>query len=110
MALFIIEFISTFLLIVSLLLLSAVLLKHFKGMQAPAYWVYYLGAFALLAIGNAYTKLFQGSFSSVDIALRFVANLSIFLGSYEIFKRYESRVSAKITSVRKTKKRRSRKR
>ncbi len=92
----VIEFISTFLLILSLLLLAAVLLKHFKGMQVPAHWVYYLGAFCLLAISSAYSKILQADSASLDTALRFVANLSIFLGSYEIFRRYESRVSEKL--------------
>lgn len=102
----IIEFVSTFFLILSLLLLTAVLLKHFRGMALPAHWVYYLGAFCLMAISNASTKLLGVDFSSVDVWLRFVANLSIFLGSYEIFKHYESKISSKLAGKKPTKKKR----
>ncbi len=96
MNLLIVEFISTFFLILSLLLLVAVLLKHFRGMRLPAHWVYYLGAFSLLAMSNALTKLSNMDFTSFDIWLRFVANLSILLGSYEIFRHYESSISSKL--------------
>lgn len=101
----IVEFISTFFLILSLLLLTAVLLKHFRGMKLPAHWVYYLGAFCLLAISSASTRLLNADFASVDVWLRFVANLSILLGSYEIFKRYESRLSSKLSKKHVKKKR-----
>lgn len=104
MVLVVVEFISTMLLILSLLLLSATLVKHFKGMQLPAHWVYYMGAFSLLAISSAYTHAL-GDFALLDTGLRFVANISIFLGSYELFRRYESRVADKLAATR-TKKRR----
>ena len=107
MMMLIIEFVSTFFLILSLLLLTAVLLKHFRGMALPAHWVYYLGAFCLMAISSALTKLLNADFSSVDVWLRFVANLSILLGSYEIFKHYESRISSRLKSP--TRKKRKRK-
>ncbi len=91
-----IEFFSIFFLIVGLLLLLAVLLKHFRGMKAPAHWVYFLGAFSLLAISSAYTNLFGGDVRMMDSIIRLVANLSIFMGSYEVFKRYESSVAKKL--------------
>ena len=106
----IIEFISMFFLIVSLLLLSAVLLKHFRGMALPAHWVYYLGAFSLMAISTALTKLGNSDIAALDVALRFVANLSILLGSYEIFRHYESRISSKLTKRQPAKKKRKTKR
>ena len=103
----IIEFVSMFFLILSLLLLSAVLLKHFRGMALPAHWVYYLGAFSLMAISTALTKLGNSDIAALDVALRFVANLSILLGSYEIFRHYESRISSKLAGKKRpTKKRR----
>ncbi|MBI2076069.1 MAG: hypothetical protein HYT72_02360 [Candidatus Aenigmarchaeota archaeon] len=108
MTLIIVEFVSMFFLILSLLLLSAVLLKHFRGMALPAHWVYYLGAFALIAISTAFTRLLNADFSSVDVWLRFAANLSILLGSYEIFRHYESRISSKLKKAKPLKKRRKR--
>lgn len=110
MVLLVVEFVSIFLLILSLLLLLAMLLKHFKGMDAPAHWVYYLGAFALLAISSAYTRLFAGDFASLDTVLRLVANISIFLGSYEIFRRYETSVSKTLNIQEPEKKAKKRKR
>lgn len=103
MNLLIVEFISTFFLILSLLLLVAVLLKHFRGMRLPAHWVYYLGAFSLLAMSNALTKLSGMDYAAFDTWLRLVANLSILLGSYEIFRHYESSISSKL-KIRKTRK------
>ena len=110
MALLIVEFISILLLILSLLLLTVVLLRHFKGMNAPAYWLYYLGAFSLLAISGVYTRLLEIQPTDLDSIVRFVAHLSIFIGSYEIYKRYESRILDKLKTRRKTagKKRRKR--
>lgn len=90
MTLLFVEFVSTFMLILSLLLMLAILLKHFKGMQAPAHWVYFLGAFSLLAMSSTYSRIFPGD-AQLDTLIRLVANVSIFMGSYELFKRYESK-------------------
>ena len=106
MTLIIVEFVSMFFLILSLLLLSAVLLKHFRGMALPAHWVYYLGAFSLMAISTAFTKLWNIDVAAIDVGIRFVANLSILLGSYEIFRHYESRISSKLKAKPSKKKRR----
>ncbi len=100
MVFLIIEFLSIFFLVLGMLLLLAVLLRHFRGMNAPAHWVYFLGAFSLMAISSAYTKIFNGDAGTVDGLIRLVANLSIFLGSYEVFIRYESSVAKKLKEKR----------
>ncbi len=92
------DFMSIGFIILSFGLLGAVFIRHFKGMDVPPYWIYFLGGFAMLSISTMYMKLvpYEEPFITIDILLRFMASFSIFLGSFDIFRRYESNITNRI--------------
>lgn len=98
MIVLILDFLSILFLVLSFGLLGGVILRNFKGMAVPPYWVYFIGGFILLSVSAIFLKIVPNEepFFTIEILLRFVAGLSIFLGSFEIYRRYESSVAKKI--------------
>lgn len=100
------DFASITLLILSFLLLGLILARHFKGMRYPPYWIYFLGGFSLLSVQGMFATVApQGeSFETVNEMLKLVASFSIFLGSFEIYRRYEAKIPVLANETKKQKK------
>lgn|SRR3989338_6645203 len=92
------ESVSIGLIILSFILLVTVLIKHFKGMEYPPYWIYFIGGFILLSLNSVFANIAPQTemASSVNIMLKLLANFSIFLGSFEVYRRYESSIAANL--------------
>ncbi len=96
----ILEMLSIAFIVSSFVLLSYTLLKNFRGMQVPPYWIYFLLGFVLLAINNIYGNLVATpDLAAINQWIKLFSTLSLLLGSYEIFRAYESSVSGKIKQL-----------
>jgi len=93
---FVLDIVSLFLLIITFFLLGYIFLKHFRGMRIPPYLIYYMTAAGLLSLNNIFI-LFTPSelepFYTIVVAMKFAATTSIFLGAFELYRRFETKIS-----------------
>ncbi len=69
------------------------LLKHFKGMQTPSFWVYFLFGFILISLHSALLTVSKVSQYQLYLhLLRLVGYLTIFIGIVRLFVSYESKI------------------
>ncbi|MBI2971323.1 MAG: hypothetical protein HYY37_02810 [Candidatus Aenigmarchaeota archaeon] len=96
----VLEILSISLIIASALLLSFTLIKHFRGMQVPPYWMYFIMGFILLALSNFYERIADTpEIAVINPWIKLVASASLFFGAFEIFRMYESRVSVRLAQT-----------
>ncbi len=98
MATIILETISIALIVLSFVMLVIVLVKHFKGMEYPPYWIYFIGGFILLSLNSVFSNIAPRTelASNINMMFKLLASLSMFLGSFEVYRRYQSNISVKI--------------
>ncbi len=101
MATIILETISIGLIVMSFVLLMIVLVKHFKGMEYPPYWIYFIGGFIMLSLDSVFSNIAPQTelASSINMMLKLLANMSMFLGSLEVYRRYQTNISEKIGTL-----------
>lgn len=95
------DFFSMLMFVASFIVLAYVLLKHFKGMQVPPYWIYFIGGFALLSIESFISQSAPDNerVMVLGVVIKLMANFSILFASLEIFKIYESKLHQRISSI-----------
>ena len=81
--------ISIFFLFIASAFICVILYNYFKGIDVPYFWIYFFVSFLLLTLNNVLMLILPDTqFNSIfQATIKFITNIFIFLGIYQLYKR-----------------------